>query len=308
MTKDEESAPRGAVLESLRKRGEEGAPEGGRRDPGASFSRLLEVMARLRDPGGCPWDREQTWESLKPYVVEEAYELLDAIDSSDDEGIREESGDLLLQTVFIAQIAREEGRFDMGDVLEGLVEKLVRRHPHVFSDVSAETSDAVLRHWERIKSVERRCRGKDLSMLGGIPRSLPALLRAYQMQHRAAKVGFDWPQGDPQPVLNKVQEEIEELREALIRGDKDQVAEEMGDLLFAMVNFGRHLGIDAESALQAACHKFARRFGSVEEAVRLQDRPWESFSLEELEEFWGNAKASERGPEASDPPRFGHEA
>ena len=267
----------------------------GNAGPEAAFSRLLDIMARLRAPGGCPWDREQRWETLKPYVVEEAYELLDAIDASDEESIREESGDLLLQVVFIAQIAREEGRFDMENVLNGLTEKLIRRHPHVFGDVSAETSDVVLRNWDRIKSGERRRKAKDLSMLGSIPRSLPALLRAYQMQHRAAKVGFDWPEGNPVPVLDKVQEEVEELREVLTQGDEGRIAEEMGDLFFAMVNFGRHLGINAESALQAACGKFARRFAVVERAVHLQERPWESFALEELEELWQRAKEEERG-------------
>ncbi len=274
-------------------------PTGGRRSPESAFARLIDIMARLRAPGGCPWDREQSWETLKPYVVEEAYELLDAIDAADEEGIREESGDLLLQVVFIAQIAREEGRFDMGDVLDALSEKLIRRHPHVFGDASADTSDAVLRNWERIKSGERRRKAKDPSMLGGIPRSLPALLRAYQMQHRAAKVGFDWPAGDPLPVLDKVKEEVEELQEALQRGDEGQVAEEMGDLFFAMVNFGRHLGINAESALQTACGKFARRFSFIESAVLLQERSWEDFTLEELEELWQRAKREEPGSEAS---------
>lgn len=258
------------------------------------FNRLVEVMKRLRAPGGCPWDREQTYLSLRRYIIEEAYELIEAIENDDDANMCEECGDLLLQVVFVSCLAEEQGRFDIADVLVHLTEKLVRRHPHVFGDVTVANSEEVLRNWEQIKVGERKENHTDPSLLAGVPRGLPALLRAYRMQERAAKVGFDWPQGDPAPVMAKVEEELGELSEAVRAGRQEDVSEEMGDALFALANLSRHLKEDPEIALHKACTKFAGRFRLVEKDVAASGRKWEDFSLDELEDMWQNAKNSLR--------------
>lgn len=258
------------------------------------FNKLVEVMKRLRAPGGCPWDREQTYLSLRRYIIEEAYELIEAIENDDSANMCEECGDLMLQTVFVSCLAEEQGRFDIADVLAHLTEKLIRRHPHVFGDVTVKNSEEVLKNWEQIKVGERKERHADPSLLAGVPRGLPALLRAYRMQERAAKVGFDWPQGDPAPVLAKVEEEMGELREAIAAGKQEEISEELGDAMFAMANLARHLREDPEIALHKACSKFSDRFRLVEAGVALSGRKWEDFSLDELEELWQNAKNSLR--------------
>ncbi|MFP4481659.1 MAG: nucleoside triphosphate pyrophosphohydrolase [Thermovirgaceae bacterium] len=257
---------------------------------GEKLLSLMDVLKQLREPGGCPWDREQTMESLRPFIIEEAYELIEAIDSGDANVIAEECGDHLLQVVFIARIAEEEGNFDLGDVLDTLVEKLVRRHPHVFGDVLVADSDGVKKNWEQIKKEERRDKDRDHSILSGIPKSLPALVRAFQIQERAAKVGFDWPAGDVSPLLEKIGEELEELVKAREAGDTEQIREEVGDLLFAVVNLARHLGVDAEFSLQKTNKKFTRRFGFIENTVESGGRDWSEYSLDELEGLWQRAK------------------
>jgi MazG family protein len=261
----------------------------------ALFQRFVELIARLRAPGGCPWDREQTHQSLKPMTIEEAYEVLEAIDDGDDAHLAGELGDLLLQVVFHAQIAADEGRFAIGDVVQSVSDKMVRRHPHVFAGQSASSSGEVLRNWEALKRAEQAERGQaaSASMLDSVSRRLPAVMEAYQMATKAARVGFDWP--DAAGVLDKVQEELAEVRDALARGDARAVSDEVGDLLFAAVNLARLLGQDPESALKAANRKFRRRFRHVEEGLRERGRSPEESSLEEMERLWTEAK--EREPE-----------
>ncbi|MDO5115806.1 MAG: nucleoside triphosphate pyrophosphohydrolase [Synergistaceae bacterium] len=255
------------------------------------FLKLTEVMKRLRAPGGCPWDREQDYMTLRRYIIEEAYELIEAIEAGSSVNICEESGDLLLQTVFISCIAEERGDFRLTDVLDGLTGKLIRRHPHVFGDTNVKDSDDVLKNWEQIKVGERKDKKNDSSLMAGIPRGMPSLLRAYRIQERAARPGFDWPKGDAAPVMAKVEEEIAELKEAISGGDKDAAAEELGDLIFAAVNLARHLGVDPEIAAHKACEKFDSRFRYVEKSVESSGRSWKDFTLDELEEFWKEAKS-----------------
>lgn len=260
------------------------------------FGKLLDVMKRLRSPGGCPWDREQDYLSLRRYIIEESYELVEAIENEDICNMREECGDLLLQVVFVACIAEERGDFDMAAVIEYLVEKLIRRHPHVFGDVDVKNSEDVLKNWEQIKIREREGRSDDSSLMAGIPRGVPSLLRAYRMQERAAKVGFDWPDGDAAAVIDKVDEEIAELKEAISNGCPfEDVEEELGDLMFAIVNLSRHLRADPETAMHKACGKFASRFRHIEEMVAKSGRQWKDFGLDELDMFWNEAKT--RGQE-----------
>jgi len=262
------------------------------KDTRSSFAELVEVMARLRGEGGCPWDREQTHASLKPYLVEEVYEALEAIDREDDAELRRELGDVLLQVVFHAQIASEEGRFSIEEVCRAIVEKLIRRHPHVFGQTSVEGSEEVLANWERIKQAERQEEDKPDSALEGVPRQLPALLRAQRIQHKAARVGFDW-KGLEGP-LDKVKEEVEELRRASRQGARQELEEEFGDLLFALVNLGRFLKIDAEDALRRAVDKFERRFRAVEADFRARGRSLEESTLEEMDQVWEQVKAGEK--------------
>lgn len=258
---------------------------------GKAFERLCRIMARLRAPGGCPWDAEQTIDSLKPYLIEEAYEVLEAIERDDAGKHREELGDLLLQVVFQAEVTQEQPSFDITDVVDSISEKLLRRHPHVFSDATAKDATGALRNWESVKARER---GADESVLDGIPPTLPALLRALRTGEKAAAVGFDWP--SIEGVEAKVDEELRELR-AVLAADNAEAAryEEMGDLLFALVNWARHLGIDAEAALRDATHKFARRFRRIERDVGERGLATADVPLDELERIWERVKAEEDG-------------
>ncbi len=261
---------------------------------------LLAVMTRLRDPrAGCPWDKVQTFRSIAPYTIEEAYEVADAIDRNDLTALRDELGDLLLQVVFHAEMARERGAFDFNDVACGITEKMHRRHPHVFGE-SAEADLGVLnRVWEQHKADERaEATGSGdtpPSALDGVARALPALMRAQKLQRRAARVGFDWP--EPGAVLAKIDEELAEIREARARGaGTEEIAGEIGDLLFACVNAARHLDVDAEVALRQCNEKFTRRFNHVEAGIAKDGRRIEDASLEEMEAFWVEAKGAELSP------------
>ncbi len=248
-------------------------------------------MRQLRAPDGCPWDREQDYLSLRRYIIEEAYELIEAIEGSGSDNICEECGDLLLQVVFVSCMAEELGDFNICKVLDHLTEKLIRRHPHVFGETKVNSSDEVLKNWEQIKVGEREDKKVDASLLAGIPRGLPALLRAYRIQERAAKAGFDWPKGDLSPLLAKVDEELSELKDNIFsNAGKDDIEEELGDLLFAAANLSRHLKADPEITLHKACVKFTQRFRLVERDVRESGRSWEDFTLDELDMFWEKAK------------------
>src|SRR5262245_24517329 len=254
---------------------------------GERFRRFCELIARLRGPGGCPWDREQTHQSLKAMTLEEAYEVVEAIDHGDRE-LAGELGDLLLQVVFHAQMATERGAFTVDDVIASVADKMVRRHPHVFADDPAATPGQVLRNWEALKAAERQSR--DGSMLDAVSRGLPATMEAYQMTSKVSRVGFDWP--DAGAVLGKLEEEVLELKQAAARRPPDAaaVADELGDLLFAAVNVARLLGVDAESALKAANRKFRRRFGHVEARLRERGRSPAQSDLAEMEQLWQDAK------------------
>ena len=261
----------------------------------SGIDRLHEIMTRLRDrQTGCPWDREQTLSSLKPCVLEEAYELLAAMDRPEDEANHiEELGDVLLQVMFQAVMAEEEGRFTFDDVANGVSDKLVRRHPHVFGDVDAKDSAAVLRNWERIKLQEHRKEVRH-SALDGVPAALPALIKAQRTQEKAARVGFDWK--DAEGPLEKISEELEELKAEIAARksespvDSDRVKEELGDLLFSVCNLARHLKVDSESALEGTTAKFARRFRAVEAAAKSAGRDLKDMTLAEMDEFWEAAK------------------
>jgi len=259
-------------------------------DAGQRFLELLTLMARLRGEGGCPWDREQTRDSLRPFLVEETYEVLDALDTGDAGRIREELGDLLFQVVFHTEIARERGEFSMTELLEVLVAKMTRRHPHVFGDRAVGSAAEALAQWEAIKESEGN--GQPRSALAGVPRALPALHRAQRVQHKAARVGFDWP--DAAGALEKVREEMGEVAEALQQGGGEALREELGDLLFAVVNVARLANVDPDGALQAAVERFGRRFESMEEAARGGGRELAGLSLDELERLWAQAKSLER--------------
>lgn len=251
-----------------------------------SFDDLVALMTRLRGPGGCPWDREQTYETLKPFVIEEAYEVVDAIDRADERGLVEEIGDLLAEAVFLAEIAREKGVFEIGDAITAIHDKLVRRHPHVFADVKADTADAVVMNWERLKSAERKEENK--SLMSGVPISLPALLKASRMTEKASRVGFDWERADD--VVIKLEEEMVEFKEAMAAGNQAATAEELGDLLFTMANVARKLGLNPEEALQGANRKFQRRFESMEQSLRSSSRSFEELTLAEMDGMWEQAK------------------
>lgn len=269
--------------------------------PSKDIARLIEIMAALRAPdGGCPWDVEQTFETIAPYTIEEAYEVADAIARGDLADLRDELGDLLLQVVYHARMAEEQGVFDFGDVVEAVTAKMIRRHPHVFGDETARGAGMAKGMWDRIKAeekAERRARRLALGLaaedhgkgfLDGVPVALPALTRALKLQRKAAEVGFDWKEAEP--ILDKIEEEIGELRAAMAAGDDAAVKDEFGDLLFAMVNFGRHLEVDAEAALAGTNEKFRSRFHQVEKAVTEGGRPLDKASLEEMEALWQQAK------------------
>ncbi len=266
----------------------------------AGIERLLEVMARLRDPeSGCPWDRAQSFETIAAYTIEEAYEVAEAIRQNDRQALRDELGDLLFQVVFYAQMAQEEGGFDFDVVAHEIAEKMVRRHPHVFgpdATAGSRAESARERAWEDRKAAERAekaaAQGRKASILDGVALSFPALLRAQKLQKRAARIGFDWP--SDAPVFDKLNEEIEELRAAAEPGD---VAEEVGDLLFACVNLARHMGVDAETALREANRKFERRFRKIEARVSASGGTLENTSLEAMDRLWEEAKRTERDKE-----------
>jgi MazG family protein len=259
-------------------------------EAGALFARFVELIARLRAPGGCPWDREQTHDSVKPMTIEEAYEVAHAIDEKDDEELLGELGDLLLQVVFHANIAEERGAFRLKQILERVSDKMVRRHPHVFAEVEASTSGEVLRSWEAIKAQEREAKGKDdESMLDSVHRGLPAVMEAFQMTTKVSRVGFDWRTADE--ALVKLDEEVLELREAIrAKAEHRAIAEEVGDLLFIAVNVARLAGVDPESALKSANRKFRRRFRHVEERLAAEGREVAGSTLEEMDRLWDEAK------------------
>ena len=250
-----------------------------------SFDDLVQLMTRLRGPDGCPWDRKQTLPSLKPYVIEEAYEVVDAIDRDDRAALLEEVGDFLLEAVFITELTREEGSFDVYDSITAIHDKLVRRHPHVFGDVEAKDADQVLVNWEKLKQEERKAENK--SLLDGIPQSMPALLKASRLTEKAARVGFDWRRTED--VFDKVDEEIAELREAVASGDNAHVHEEIGDLLFTIANIARKVNVNPEEALQSTNRKFMSRFRAMESRVE----SFEGMTLEEMDQLWDEAKKDE---------------
>jgi ATP diphosphatase len=255
----------------------------------SSLDRLLQIMARLRDPQhGCPWDREQDWASIAPHTIEEAYELADAIARGEPEAVRDELGDVLFQVVFQARIAQERGLFDFEAVARTIADKLERRHPHVFGDARIETAEAQTQAWEEHKRAERAARGQGTGALDGVTLGLPALTRANKLGSRAAKVGFDWP--DAVAVLDKVDEEIAELRHELATGAVDKAREELGDLLFALTQAARHLGIDPEAALRDANGKFERRFRHVEASLAKDGLVASDVHMDRLEALWGVAK------------------
>ncbi|HZM70171.1 MAG TPA: nucleoside triphosphate pyrophosphohydrolase [Candidatus Cryosericum sp.] len=257
----------------------------------SEMKRLREIMDRLRGPDGCPWDREQTLATLRTYLVEEAYEVLEAIDGGSPEALREELGDLLFQIVFQARIAQERGDFDIESLMKGIGDKIVRRHPHVFGAGRLDTSDQVLRQWEEIKVEERRGRA-DGSLFAGVPKSLPALLKALRLSAKASRVGFEWQ--DPEALWSKVEEEMGELREAVRAGSRDGISEEMGDLLFTLANVARMEDLDPEQVLQEANRKFVERFRFVEERLAAEGLRPAAGNRDRMEALWLEAKSSIR--------------
>lgn len=268
------------------------------------ISRLIEIMEALRAPEtGCPWDIVQTFETIKPYTIEEAYEVADAIERNDMDDLCEELGDLLLQVVFHSRIAEEMGAFSFGDVVQAVTSKMIRRHPHVFAISDADTPESVKLQWDQIKAAEKRERLERRALrgvsddpkagfLGSIQRSQPALTEALKLQEQAARVGFDWSAAEP--ILDKIEEEIGELRQALAEGRSESISDELGDLIFAMVNIGRHVKVDAENALRGTNTKFRRRFRHIETSLAASGETLEAASLERMEELWQAAKAIER--------------
>ncbi|MBX3331528.1 MAG: nucleoside triphosphate pyrophosphohydrolase [Nitrospira sp.] len=287
------------------------------------FTKVVEVMAALRAQNGCPWDRKQTHESLKPYLLEEAYEVIETIDQRDKQKLREELGDVLLQVLFHSQIASETGSFTIEDVLDTLATKLIRRHPHVFDNDdqsrNASTSEQVLSQWEEIKRAEREAAGMTQSALEGVPKTLPALLRAYQIQARAARVGFDWPQSKAgfDQIFGKVVEEIGELRDALAQvptetepvshqpSEREAIEGELGDILFSLVNLARFLKANPEDALRRATNRFIDRFHLVEEQATEKGRSLTEMTLAEMDELWDEAKRRLQRPQPDTTPQLG---
>lgn len=272
--------------------------------PSRDITRLLEIMAALRTPGsGCPWDLEQNFATIAPYTIEEAYEVADAIARGDLDDLREELGDLLLQVVFHARMAQEQGAFEFGDVVQTLTEKLIRRHPHVFGDMRGLTPDAVKGLWERIKTEEKaqktngqgnqdQKQDQEAGALAGVPVTLPALTRALKLQAKAGKVGFDW--NDPRAVLAKIREEADEIEAELSDGNRTAAGAEVGDLLFAVVNLARHLDADPEATLRATNRKFERRFAEIERALAQLGKSPTDATLAEMDALWDAAKAAEK--------------
>jgi ATP diphosphatase len=263
--------------------------------PSRDIARLIEIMAALRTPGtGCPWDLEQTFQTIAPYTIEEAYEVADAIARGDLAHLKDELGDLLLQVVFHASMAQELGAFDFGDVVDTITTKLIRRHPHVFADAQGRTAETVEGLWERIKAEEKAERGEaaPASALAGVPVVLPALTRALKLQNKAGRVGFDW--NDPRAVLAKIREEADEIEAALDSGDQTHAAKEVGDLLFAVVNMARHLAANPEGVLRDTNLKFERRFASIERALAARGKMPKDATLAEMDALWDAAKAAEK--------------
>ena len=256
---------------------------------GDRFNQLVALMARLRAPDGCPWDQKQTFDTIKPYLLEETYEVLDAIDARDWPELSEELGDLMLQPVFFAQMAAEAGHFRIEDCLQAINDKLIRRHPHIFGEVIAETAEDVKRNWDVIKAEEKSGKGRTPgALLDGISRALPALAEAQQIAAKAASQGFDWP--GIAPVFDKLQEELTELDEARATGRPAEIEDEFGDILFVMVNLARFLNLDPEQALRKSNAKFRKRFGYVEARLGEMNRPFEESNIEEMELLWQEAK------------------
>jgi MazG family protein len=247
------------------------------------FRELVAILAKLRSPDGCPWDREQTFDSLRPYLLEETYEILQTIDEKKYARLKEELGDLMMHIVFQAQVAREAGLFEIDDVIRSINEKLIRRHPHVFGDTEVTDSQEVIENWEKIKLDEGPKR-----LLGGVPRTQPALLRAFRVQEKASGVGFDWKRD--REVISKILEEIKELRKAKAQGDPERIDEEFGDLLFSIVNLARFWGVTPEEALRKTTEKFIRRFGYIEDVLKVQGRDVKTATLEEMDAIWEEAK------------------
>lgn len=264
---------------------------------GPPIARLLAVMARLRDPeDGCPWDLEQTFETIAPYTIEEAYEVAEAVTVGDRAALKDELGDLLLQVVYHARMAEEEDSFGFDDVASAIAEKMIRRHPHVFGDATVADAADQTGAWERQKAEERArkaaAEGRTASVLEGVSSALPALMRAIKLQNRAARVGFDWP--DTGPVLAKIEEEIGELREEIATGDADRLEDELGDVLFSVVNLARHLGVDPETALRRCNAKFERRFRGVEDRLAVQGQSPDRAGLGAMEALWVDIKLNEK--------------
>jgi tetrapyrrole methylase family protein/MazG family protein len=273
-------------------------------DRKADIQKLVDLVARLRGENGCPWDREQTRESLKPMLIEEAYEVLDALDGASPAELKEELGDLLFQVIFHAQIAQEKGEFRLADIIDRLHEKMVRRHPHVFGGADLRTADDVLRNWEDIKAAERGTSSSSRSdsvksLLDGIPPRLPALHQAFQMTAKASRVGFDWP--DLEAILEKLKEEAAETMEAYASRDQARLIDEAGDLLFVAVNVARFLGADPETALRRSNRKFERRFRYIESKIKSQGRELKDASLAEMDALWDEAKKLEPDAAPEDP-------
>jgi len=256
---------------------------------GEKFQRLVEIMARLRGPDGCPWDREQTFDSIKPYTLEETYEVLDAIDRRDWNDLSEELGDFLLQAVFYAQMAGEQNLFAIDDALDAINQKLIRRHPHVFADESAETAGDVKKIWGEVKAAEKKEKGKQAdTLLSGVPRALPALVEAQQIASRAAGVGFDWENAEQ--VIDKLHEELAELNEARRNATHDRLEDELGDMLFVIVNLARFVKVDPEQALRRTNAKFRERFGFIERKLSERGKSLQEATLDEMEALWQEAK------------------
>ena len=264
------------------------------REAGEKFAELVEIMARLRAPGGCPWDRKQNFDTIKPYLLEEVYEVMEAIDGRDWDGLADELGDLMLQPVFFAEMAREQGLFAISDALDAINRKLVRRHPHVFGDAVAETAEDVKHRWDEIKKKEKAEKGAlaAASMLDAVPRALPALVEADKIGHTVAKVGFEWP--DVTGVIHKLQEEAVELVQAQAEKDPEQIEHEIGDILFNVVNLARYLKVDAEQALRKTNARFRTRFAHIEREVAAGSLDLGSTSLDRKEELWQEAKQIEK--------------
>lgn len=251
------------------------------------FDKLLYIMEKLRGPDGCPWDKKQDFYSLRPYIIEEAYEVVEALEKKDIEALKEELGDLLLQVIFQSQIGKEKNIFDINDVIEGIITKLIRRHPHVFGDQKLDNAQEVKKTWEEIKKKERT-NNKEGSILKGVSKVQPALNQAYEVQEKAAEVGFDWT--EVEDVISKIEEELEELKEVVYQKDQKRIEDELGDLIFAVVNLSRFKDIDPEIALLQTINKFKNRFSYIETSLKEKNQDINQMSLEELDNFWNEAK------------------